>query len=203
MTALYIVNDSLDIPNGFRVFSAFLVSFTPRALDLLFKNNFIDLWLCWVFAAARGFFSSFGEWRLLFVAVSRLLAAAAFLVVKHGLDSTPASAVAVPELWSTGSTAVVLRSMWDLPRSEIEPASPATASGFFTTEPPGKPLNLPDVHTLLRVCYCWTFHSVLLQLSRAQNWSRPVIFSEQSERCCHREASSQPVFVFFFGVLCF
>ena len=27
----------------------------------------------------------------------------------------------------------------DLPDSGIEPASPALASGFFTTEPPGKP----------------------------------------------------------------
>ena len=28
--------------------------------------------------------------------------------------------------------------MWDLPRSGIEPMSNALASGFFTTEPPGK-----------------------------------------------------------------
>ena len=97
-TALYIVNDSLDIPNGFQVFSAFLVSILPHALNLLFKNNFIDFWLCWVFAAVRGLFSSFGEWRLLFVAVSRLLVAAAFLVAKHGLYSTPPSVVPVPEL---------------------------------------------------------------------------------------------------------
>ena len=29
--------------------------------------------------------------------------------------------------------------MWDLPRSGIEPGSPALASRLFTTEPPGKP----------------------------------------------------------------
>ena len=29
--------------------------------------------------------------------------------------------------------------MGDLPRSGIIPASPASAAGFFTTEPPGKP----------------------------------------------------------------
>ena len=29
--------------------------------------------------------------------------------------------------------------MWDLPTPGIEPVSPALASGFFTTEPPGKP----------------------------------------------------------------
>ena len=29
--------------------------------------------------------------------------------------------------------------MWDLPRPGIEPVSPASAGGFFPTEPPGKP----------------------------------------------------------------
>ena len=29
----------------------------------------------------------------------------------------------------------------DLPDPRIKPASPALAGGFFTTEPPGKPLN--------------------------------------------------------------
>ena len=29
--------------------------------------------------------------------------------------------------------------MWNLPRSGIEPVSPALAGGYFTTEPPGKP----------------------------------------------------------------
>ena len=31
--------------------------------------------------------------------------------------------------------------MWDLPRSGIEPMSPALAGGLFTTEPPGKILG--------------------------------------------------------------
>ena len=35
--------------------------------------------------------------------------------------------------------AYLLRSMWHLPRSGIEPVSPALAGRFFTTEPPGKP----------------------------------------------------------------
>ena len=37
----------------------------------------------------------------------------------------------------------LLRGMWDLPRSGIEPVFPALAGdigGFFITEPPGKPL---------------------------------------------------------------
>ena len=31
--------------------------------------------------------------------------------------------------------------MWDLPGSGIEPVSPALAAGFFTIEPPEKPLS--------------------------------------------------------------
>ena len=32
--------------------------------------------------------------------------------------------------------------MWDPPGPGIEPMSPALAGGFFTTEPPGKPMPL-------------------------------------------------------------
>ena len=32
--------------------------------------------------------------------------------------------------------------MWDLPGPGIEPRSPALASGFLTTEPPGKPSHV-------------------------------------------------------------
>ena len=42
-------------------------------------------------------------------------------------------------LSSCGSRAQLLRSMWDLPRPGLEPASPALAGGFSTTAPPGKP----------------------------------------------------------------
>ena len=31
--------------------------------------------------------------------------------------------------------------MWDLPGPGIEPVSPALAGGFFTNEPPGKPIT--------------------------------------------------------------
>ena len=31
--------------------------------------------------------------------------------------------------------------MWDLPGPELEPVSPASAGGFLTTAPPGKPLR--------------------------------------------------------------
>ena len=38
-----------------------------------------------------------------------------------------------------GPQAWLLHSMWDPPRSGIEPMSPALAGRFFTTEPTGKP----------------------------------------------------------------
>ena len=36
----------------------------------------------------------------------------------------------------------MLRSMWDLPRPELETVSSALAGGFLTTAPPGKPSSL-------------------------------------------------------------
>ena len=45
--------------------------------------------------------------------------------------------------------------MWDLPRSGTEPVSPALASRFFTTEPPGKPHRFPEFYSewkLHRTC---------------------------------------------------
>ena len=45
----------------------------------------IYFWLCWVFVAARGLFSSCGDRGLLFVAVRGLLTAVASPVAEHGL----------------------------------------------------------------------------------------------------------------------
>ena len=64
-----------------------------------------------------------------------------FLVVAHGLNSCNLQ-VLEHQLSSCGARAQLLRGMWDLPGSGIEPMSPALAGGFFTTEPPGKPLKL-------------------------------------------------------------
>ena len=44
-------------------------------------------------------------------------------------------------LSSGGARAWLLHHMWNLPGPEIEPVSPALAGSFFTTEPPGKPLD--------------------------------------------------------------
>ena len=45
---------------------------------------FFNVWLCWVFTAARTF-SSGGEWGLLFIAVLGLLTVVASLVTEHRL----------------------------------------------------------------------------------------------------------------------
>ena len=62
------------------------------------------------------------------------------------------SVVAAPRLWSTGLVVVwcmdlatlgPLCGMWDLPRSGVEPMSPALAGGFFTPEALGEPSTRP------------------------------------------------------------
>ena len=45
------------------------------------------------------------------------------------------------ELNSRGSRAQLLHGAWDLPRSEMEPVSPASAGRFFITEPPAISCN--------------------------------------------------------------
>ena len=40
---------------------------------------------------------------------------------------------------SCGAWALLLHGVWGLPRSGVEPKSPALAGRVFTTEPPGKP----------------------------------------------------------------
>jgi len=59
-------------------------------------------------------------------------------VVAHRLSSGGSQALG-HRISSCGTQVQLLCGMWDLPGSGIEPVSPALASGFFTTEPPGKP----------------------------------------------------------------
>ena len=49
-----------------------------------------------------------------------------FRAVEHGISSC-------------GAWALLPLGMWGLPRAGIKTVSPASAGGFFTTEPPGKP----------------------------------------------------------------
>ena len=45
-------------------------------------------------------------------------------------------------LSSCDMRALLPLSMWDLPESGTKPTSPALVGGFFTIEPPGKPISL-------------------------------------------------------------
>ena len=70
---------------------------------------------------------------------ARALGAWASVVVAHGLSSCGSWALE-RRLCSCGARARLLRGMWDLPRSGLEPMSPTLAGRFLTTAPPGKPL---------------------------------------------------------------
>ena len=75
--------------------------------------------------------SSCGKRGPLLIAVRRPLIIAASLLAEHRLQTR--------RLSSCGSRAQLLSGMWDLPRPELEPVSPALAGRLSTTAPPGKP----------------------------------------------------------------
>ena len=99
-------------------------------------------------------FPTWSERGLPLLAVCGLLAAVSSPVAEHRLRGMKAS-VAVAcglgsgsspalehRLSSCGTRALLLCGTWDLPRSGIEPTSPTSAGGLFTTEPPGKRYGL-------------------------------------------------------------
>ena len=135
----------------------------------------IYFWLFWVFIAALGLFSSCGERGLLQCGVQAPNCATA-LVAGLWLQGMAASGVAAQWLSSCGSRALeqglsscgawteLLCNVWVLPGSEIQPVSPALASGFFTTEPPWR-----SIHTF--------FFNMLFHYSLSQD-------IEYSSPCC-------------------
>ena len=78
----FLFNSSTEIFN-LKINIFVVVNLLKNVFFLIYK--FIYFWLCWVFAAACGLFSSCGEWGPLFVAVCGLLIAVASLVAEHGL----------------------------------------------------------------------------------------------------------------------
>ena len=117
-------------------------------------------WLRWVFASARGLFSSCGERGPLLIAVRGPLTIAASLVAEHRLQTR--------RLSSRGPRAQLLRRMRDLPRPGPEPVSPALAGRFSTTAPPGKPwivifngCLMPWNSNVFKVSFHWNFDSLL------------------------------------------
>ena len=67
-----------------------------------------------------------------FIAVRGPLSIAASLAAEHRLQTR--------RLSNCGSQAQPLHGMWDPPRPELEPVSPALTGRLSTTAPPGKPL---------------------------------------------------------------
>ena len=93
----------------------------------------------------RELFSNCGEWRLLSSCGARAPHCSGFSCHRAQALGCVGSAVLVP--WALGhqlngccTPAWLPHSMWNLPGSGIEPVSHALAGGFFTTEPPVKPI---------------------------------------------------------------
>ena len=93
-------------------------------------------------------FSSCGKWGPLFIAVHGPLTIAASLVAEHRLQTH--------RLSNCGSRALSLHGMCDLPRTELEPVSPALAGRFSTTAPPGKPNSLYFKVYFILYEYCYS-----------------------------------------------
>ena len=91
-------------------------------------------------------FSSCGKRGPLFIAVRAPLTITASLVAKHRLQTR--------RLSNCGSRAQLLRGMWDLPRSGLEPMSPALAARFSTTAPPGKPQKISFKTSVCLILSC-------------------------------------------------
>ena len=75
------------------------------------------------------------------MAVIQLLSRVRRFVTPWTVDLQPTLSMELfrQEYWSR----LPFPSPGDLPKPGIEPASPASAGGFFTTTPPGKPLLEP------------------------------------------------------------
>ena len=117
---------------------SFIVSSLTFWSLILFLNLFLFIYF---FMAVLGLrfcvrtFSSCGKRGPLFIAVRRSLTIVASFVVEQRLQTH--------RLSNCGSWAQLLHSMWDPPRPGLKPVSPALASRFSTTAPPGKP---PLIH---------------------------------------------------------
>ena len=101
-------------------------------------------------------FSSCGKQGPLFITVRGPLTIAASLVAEHRLQTC--------RLSSCGSRAQLLRGMWDLPKSGLEPVSLALAGRFSTTAPPGKPFTYVLIAfnlTLRNVSYALVLISII------------------------------------------
>ena len=105
---------------------------------------FLNVWLCWIFVAADG---------LSLVAASRVYSSLQWTSHCGGFSCCGARDLGTQSFSSCGSWAQLLRSIWDLPRPGIKPVTPALASRFLTTVPPGKFLTNRLEQTFLQRRY--------------------------------------------------
>ena len=125
----------------------------PIHISILFPYRLFDQFLYYVFLLAvlglcccTGFFCSCSEQGYSLVAVPSLVIAVVSPVAEHGLQGTQASVVVALGLQSAGLI-VLTHGLHCSMAYGIFPdkglsLSPALASRFFTTEPPGKPFHL-------------------------------------------------------------
>ena len=128
------------IPRNFSIYAL--------AFHFILKNFvYLLTFVCAGSLSLRGLFSSCGEQGLLSSCdvqdshCSGFSCCRAWAVGRPGFSSCGSWALE-HRLNSCGTWAQLPRSMWDLLGSGKEPLSPALASGFFTTEPPGKSYSL-------------------------------------------------------------
>ena len=120
-------------------------AFTPLLFILFLNFVYLLTFVCAGSLSLRGLFSSCGEQGLLSSCdvqdspCGGFSCCRAWAVGCPGFSSCGFWALE-HRLNSCGTWAQLPRSMWDLLGSGKEPLSPALASGFFTTEPPGNSL---------------------------------------------------------------
>ena len=78
--------------------------------------------------------------------------------------------------------------MWDLPRSGIEPMSPASAGRFFTTEPPGKPVFFSFFFNSNYLFIYWLHWVFIAARAFSSMASGDMSLSELQELVMNREA---------------
>ena len=93
----------------------------------LFLNFIYFFWLCWVFIAANRIFSSCGKWELLSSCYTWTSHCGGLSFADLGLWGVEASVTAARGLNDCGAQAQLLRGMWSLPGSGVEPVSPSLA----------------------------------------------------------------------------
>ena len=113
------------------------------ALPMLELNIFLEIHLS-IFGCAGSSLlcelsSRCSKWGLVFGCDAQASHCADFTGSRARALGSCASQALEHRLDGCGTRAQLLHGMWALPGSGFEPVSPALASGFFTTEPPGKP----------------------------------------------------------------